>query len=148
MDLTAIASSAALGVVSIAVPYGLLLGQQAVNAHIRDARLRQWATGALSAAGKAYATILTMREAQPNAAIGDLIHAAVKREADMLMINYSATAKAVGATPIDANSAVKGQLGGMLANDPTVSVAAAPLSQAQAQQVAQETLRAAAPSEA
>ncbi len=127
MDLASVAASVVLGIVGIAVPYGLVLGQQAVNAHVHDARLRQWATGALSAAGKAYVTVLAMRQADPTAPIGDLVQKAVHQEAEMFMINHAENAKAIDATPVDGHSAVKGQLGVLLAADPTVSVAAAPV---------------------
>lgn len=119
MNWTAIA----FVILSACAPVALILARQWVNSHVKSQRLRQWADGALSAAGRAYVLLVQLRQANPGAPLDQLVQQAVNRTTQDLMSDYQQTATAIGATTADAASRVKGGLGTLLAADPTVSVA-------------------------
>lgn len=114
----------AFAILSACAPVALILARQWVASHVKSQRLRQWADGALSAAGRAYVLLVQLRQANPGAPLDQLVQQAVGRTAQDLMTDYRETAAAIGADTADAASRVKGNLGALLAADPTVSVAA------------------------
>lgn len=107
---------------TVAVPYGLALAQQAITTQIRDQRLAQWATGAVSFAGQAYADLVRLRASGSSASLSGMIEQVVRENAAKLLASYATTAMAIGAGTADAQTRLRGELGKLLAADPTVTV--------------------------
>lgn len=130
MTWTDTLTSAALAVIAAVLPYVAVLARQWVAAHIKDARLKQLATGVTAAAGRAYLGVIQAHEKQPGAPLASLVGAAVMAEAQRTFAAYKETAAALGATPVDVETRIAGALGNALAADPTVTVAPQPAPQA------------------
>lgn len=114
-----------LSIVStIAVPYVLVLAQKWANANAQDRALARWTAGAASFAAQAYIDLARARDANPSAPLQTLVHGVAKTAAAQLMLSYRETADKVGATTADGVSKVKGEIGKLLAVDPTVAVVA------------------------
>lgn len=124
MDWQTIATGVATTIFVAGFPYGLYLAQQWSNAHIKNAQMKQWADGVMSAAGRGYVAIVAARQASPTTPLVALVRDEAKRQGQQLMLDYAENADKLGATQADAQSRVTGALGVMLAADPTVSVAA------------------------
>lgn len=108
------------------IGYVLILTKRWVDLHVKNQLLRQWADGALSAAGKAYIIFVALRQANPNETFEALTHKAADITANDFFNSYKGViaklaVAGVEATPKDAKSRVLGDLGPMLASDPTVS---------------------------
>ncbi len=103
---------------TVVLPYAGYLAQRWVESHVKDQVLKQWATGAFSAAGKAYVMLADLRQKNPTAPFDQLIQHVVTKTAADLMTSYSQTATKIGATEADAQSRITGDLGGLLAADP------------------------------
>lgn len=120
---TTIVTTIAIPLAFGATGWGLVLAQKYVDANVKDKRLKQWADGALSAAGKAYIILTDLRRANPTTPLPQLVQRAVAQTAGKFYEGYQpAVGSKIGASQDDAESRVKGELGVLLAADPTVSL--------------------------
>jgi hypothetical protein len=103
--------------------WGLRIAQIWVDAHIQNAAAQRWASGALSAAGRAYTELVRLRQQQPTAKLEDLVPLVVTDFGTQFFKGYADTADLLGGTVNDARQRVAGALGEMLAKDPSVSIA-------------------------
>lgn len=118
-------SDVILSIVStVVVPYVIVLAQKWANANAQDRALARWTAGAASLAAQAYIDLGRARAANPSAPLQTLVHSVAETAAARLMQSYRETADQVGATPADGLSKVKGEIGKLLAVDPTVTVLA------------------------
>lgn len=122
MNWTDIVSTVVLSVMGLAVPYALMLFRQRVVANVQDEKVKQWMDGAAVAAGRAYGTLMRLKEQNPTAPISTLMWRAAADEASMFFVSYRDKSAAIGATPEDAQTRVRGELGKLLAVDPNITV--------------------------
>lgn len=122
MNWSEILTTVALGVIGLVMSYGLALAQQWINAHIKDEKTRQWMEGAAVAAGRAYGTLMRLKEGNPTASVSTLARRAVESEAATFFALYREKSEAIGATPEDATTRVSGEMGKLLAADPNITV--------------------------
>lgn len=122
MNWSDIITSIALSVIGLAVPYALVLFRQKVVANIKDEKIKQWVEGAGVAAGRAYETLMRLKENNPGASISTLARRAAESEARMFFALYEEKSKEIGATAEDATTRVRGEMGKLLAADPNITV--------------------------
>ncbi len=85
-----------------------------VQRYVADARLAQWAQGAIAAAGRVAIAVKAARQRSPATPIDALLRVEASAEAQRFFASYSATARSLGATVDDATSRIQGEAGRML----------------------------------
>jgi hypothetical protein len=88
-----------------------------VRRHIKDARLAQFAAGAISAAGRAVLEVDRLR-AEKGLSLEQAAQMAVREEAASFFQLHRDNFEALGANLADAEARVRGELGVLLASQP------------------------------
>ncbi|MEJ0017557.1 MAG: hypothetical protein WDN25_13520 [Acetobacteraceae bacterium] len=122
MTWSDVLTNIALGAASLAVPALIVLARQWIAAHVKNEQIKQWMDGAAVAGGRGYIALMEAKRRNPTVPLSSLARQVAEAEGQTFFAAYREKSAAIGATPVDAETRVLGELGAKLAADPSVSV--------------------------